>query len=397
MDRDPIGIIVNGATGRMGYHQHLFRSLIPIRDAGGVQLSDGTRQPIRLMLAGRRPEALAEIANRLGVADWTTDLDAALGDPRWTVYMDAAATSTRADNLRKAIAAGKAIYTEKPIAATLQEAKEVAHAARAAGVLTGVVHDKLYLPGFRKLRRLIDSGFFGRILSVRGEFGYWVWEGDWQPAQRPSWNYRKADGGGIVSDMFPHWDYLIENLFGHIHAVTARAVTHIDQRWDEHGQPYQVTADDSAYAILEVGNGTVVSMNSSWDVRVHRRELLEFQVDGTRGSAVVGLWGVQIQPRELTPRPVWNPDVPDRHDYLADWAEVPDNIVDDSGDWQNAFKVQWEEFLRALAEHQPYSFDLMDGVRGLRLAEAAQRSSDEGRRVVLEPVTDEHSESEAER
>lgn len=378
MSDTPIGIIVNGATGRMGYRQHLVRSLVPIRDAGGVLLPDGSRRQIKLCLVGRRPDALRQIAQDLGIDDWSTDLDAVLADPAWPVYFDAASTSLRAENMRKAIAAGKTIYTEKPIAASLDESVEIATAAREAGLKTGVVHDKLYLPGFLKLRRLLDSAFFGDVLSVRGEFGYWVFEGDWVPSQRPSWNYRSEQGGGIVSDMFPHWCYVIENLFGTITAVTAHVFTHIGERVDEKGQAYRATADDSAYALFELENGIVVQLNSSWDVRVNRDELVEFQVDGTDGSAVVGLWGAKIQAKEMTPRPTWNPDVPDTHDYLADWAQVPDNQ-----DWENAFKVQWEEFLRSVALGTEYRYDLMDGARGVRLAEAALLSAREGRRVQL--------------
>lgn len=375
--QQPVGIIVNGATGRMGYRQHLVRSLVPIRDAGGVLLPDGTRRPIELILVGRRADRLQEIADELRIDEISTDLDAVLADPRWQIYFDAGATNLRAANLRKAIGAGKSIYTEKPIADSLAESVEIAQLARSAGIRTGVVHDKLYLPGLLKLRRLIDAGFFGEILSVRGEFGYWVWEGDWQSAQRPSWNYRKEDGGGIVVDMFPHWCYVIENLFGEIDAVTAKVVTHIPQRWDERGVQYQATADDAAYAIFEVGD-IVVALNSSWTTRVNRKELVEFHVDGTCGSAVAGLFGCKIQPRELTPKPVWNPDLPDAHDYFDDWHEIPDNA-----EFQNGFKAQWEEFLRAEILNEDYKFDLADGARGVRLAEAGLRSNAEGRRIQL--------------
>ena len=284
------------------------------------------------------------------------------------------------------IAAGKAIYTEKPTAESLEESIELANLAKQAGVKAGVVHDKLYLPGLLKLRRLIDSGFFGEILSVRGEFGYWVYEGDWQAAQRPSWNYRSEDGGGIVADMFPHWNYVIEELFGRIEDVYAQTATHIGERWDEKGQKYTATADDAAYGVFRLEGGTVVQMNSSWDVRVRRDELVEFQVDGTKGSAVVGLHSAHIQPREATPKPVWNPDVKDGHDYRADWIEVPDNAG--PGGFDNGFKVQWEDFLRHYAEGRDYPFDFLSGARGVRLAEAGLTSSAEGRRIALDPLTE---------
>lgn len=382
MTREPLGIIMNGVSGRMGYRQHLLRSILAIRDQGGVLLSDGTRVQVEPMLVGRSREKLAELAARHDITHYTDDLDEALANPAFPIYSDFLVTQARVAAIRRAIAAGKHIYTEKPTAESFAEALELARLARDAGVKNGVVHDKLYLPGLLKLRRLIDSGFFGRILSVRGEFGYWVFEGDWHPAQRPSWNYRAEDGGGIVSDMFAHWNYVIENLFGRIQSVYARAVTHIPERVDEAGTRYRATADDAAYAIFEVENGPVVQLNSSWTVRVHRRELVEFQVDGTLGSAVVGLFDCRIQPRNATPKPVWNPDLPETHDYYADWLPVPDTEV-----VENGFKVQWEQFIRHVVEDAPYDFDLTAGARGVRLSEEGLRSSAEGRRIDLPAVT----------
>ena len=376
-----IGIIMNGVSGRMGYRQHLVRSILAIRDQGGIELSDGSRVTVRPLLVGRSEAKLAELAARHGIEDYTTDLDAALADPRWEIYSDFLVTKARGAALRKAIAAGKTIYTEKPTAESVEEALELARLAAAAGVKTGVVHDKLYLPGLQKLKRLIDSGFFGRILSVRGEFGYWVFEGDWQPAQRPSWNYRSEDGGGIIVDMFPHWNYVLENLFGPVRSVYAQAAIHIPERWDEAGKAYQATAEDAAYGIFELDGGIVAEINSSWTVRVNRDELVEFQVDGTHGSAVVGLFGAKIQHRVATPKPVWNPDLADDHDYAADWAELPTNEVFDNG-----FRQQWEEFLTSYVEGTPYPFDLLAGARGVQLAEAGLRSSREGRKVVLDEL-----------
>jgi predicted dehydrogenase len=378
MTTKSVGIVMNGVSGRMGYRQHLVRSILAIREQGGVRLSGGDRVQVEPILVGRREPVLAELANRHDIADYTTDLDAALADPRWTIYADFLVTSARVPAIRKAIAAGKAIYTEKPTAETYAEARELAELARAAGVKNGVVHDKIYLPGLRKLARLIESGFFGRILSVRGEFGYWVFEGDWQAAQRPSWNYRAEDGGGIVVDMFPHWNYVLENLFGRVESVYARAVTHIPERVDEAGARYPATADDAVYAVFELAGGVIVQMNSSWAVRVHRKELVEFQVDGTHGSAVAGLFGCRVQPRTATPKPVWNPDLADPHDYRDDWLEVPDNAV-----FENGFKTQWEEFIRHVVEDAPYRYDLMAGARGVRLAEAGVESSRTGARVAL--------------
>ncbi len=376
-----IGIIMNGVSGRMGYRQHLVRSILAIRDQGGLELPDGTKVTVKPLLVGRSEAKLAELAARHGIEDYTTDLDAALADPRWEIYADFLVTKARASALRKAISAGKTIYTEKPTAESTAEALELANLAAAAGVKTGVVHDKLYLPGLQKLKRLIDSGYFGRILSVRGEFGYWVFEGDWQPAQRPSWNYRTEDGGGIIVDMFPHWNYILENLFGGVESVYAQASVHIADRWDENGEHYTATAEDAAYGIFELAGGVVAQINSSWTTRVDRDELVQFHVDGTHGSAVVGLFGAKIQHRNATPKPVWNPDLADGHDYDADWAQVPTNEI-----FQNGFRQQWEEFLESYVLGTDYPFDLLAGARGVLLAEAGLQSSAEGRKVELRPL-----------
>jgi predicted dehydrogenase len=376
MTRKVIAVAVNGVTGRMGYRQHLVRSLLSIREQGGVPLSDGTLLYPEPILVGRSEERLRAIAERHGLDRWTTDLDEVLADPSVEVYFDTQVTSLREASLLRAIAAGKHVYTEKPVAESLDGALALARAARAAGITHGVVHDKLFLPGMIKLRRLVESGFFGRVLSVRLEFGYWVVEGDQVAAQRPSWNYRADEGGGIVLDMFPHWQYLLTDLFGRIAALYVRTATHIPRRWDESGRPYDATADDAAYAVLEFASGAYASVNSSWTVRVNRRELLELQVDGTLGSAVAGLRHCAIQHRVSTPMPVWNPDLPDPLDYKEQWTDVPDNASFDNG-----FKAQWELYLAAAAEGRPFAWDLAEGAKGVQLAELALQSSAEGRRV----------------
>ena len=374
-------IIMNGITGRMGYRQHLVRSILAIRDEGGIMLPDGDRLQVEPILVGRNHDKLAELAARHDIAEFTTDLDGALADDTASIYFDAQVTSARKKAILKALAAGKHIYTEKPLAETVEEGLEIAEAGTAAGTINGVVHDKIYLPGLVKLKHLIDSGFFGRVLSVRGEFGYWVFEGDLTPAQRPSWNYRAADGGGMVLDMFCHWNYVFEHLFGRVDSVIAKAGTHIPERWDEQGQRYDATADDAAYAIFEIGD-TIVQMNSSWAVRVERKELVEFQVDGTHGSAVAGLFGCRVQPRVRTPKPVWNPDLPTDQDFRAHWDEVPD-----TQEYINGFRAQWEHYLRDVVAGRPHPYDFMSSVRGLELVEAGLRSSGEGRRVELETRT----------
>ena len=372
-----IKVIMNGVTGRMGYRQHLLRSILAIRDAGGVVVG-GDRLQVEPVLVGRSADKLSALAKQHDIADWTTDLDAALADPQARIYFDAQVTSARKEALLKALAAGKHIFTEKPIAESVADGLELVSAAEQAGAITGVVHDKLYLPGLVKLKRLIDLGFFGRILSVRGEFGYWVFEGDIIPAQRPSWNYRAEDGGGMVLDMFCHWNYVLENLFGRVEAVTAKAVTHIPERWDENGNVYTATADDAAYGIFELSGGIIAQINSSWAVRVDRGELVEFQVDGTHGSAVAGLFGCRIQPRAQTPKPVWNPDIPTDQDFRAQWEQIPD-----IEEYPNGFRAQWEQFLRDVHAGRPHGYDLAAGVRGLRLVEAGLQSSAEGRRVEI--------------
>jgi predicted dehydrogenase len=382
MSRRSIGIVLNGVTGRMGYRQHLVRSILAIRDDGGLPLPDGTVLWPEPVLVGRNERKLAEIAERHGLTEWTTDLHAALARDDVEIYFDALTTQKREKAIKQAIDAGKHIYTEKPLAMDLAGAQDLARAAEAAGVRNGVVADKIFLPGLRKLKRLVDGGFFGRVLSVRAEFGYWVFEGDWQTAQRPSWNYRAEDGGGVVLDMFPHWHYVLENMFGPVRAVQATIRTHIPRRWDENGDEYAATADDAAYAIFELDDGVVAQFNSSWCVRVFRDELVEFQVDGTHGSAVAGLRRCRAQSRAATPMPVWNPDAPPNVDARGDWAEVPDNEHFDNG-----FRVQWERFLRHVAVGEPFPWNFAAAARGVQLAELGLKAATEGRRIEIPELT----------
>jgi predicted dehydrogenase len=363
-----IGIIMNGVTGRMGTNQHLIRSILAIRQQGGVALSNGDVLMPDPILVGRNERKVRALAEAHGIARWSTDLDRCLANPADTVYFDAQATNMRAVSLRAAIAAGKDVYCEKPVADTLGETLELARLAHRAGVKHGVVQDKLWLPGLRKLKRLIDSGFFGRILSVRGEFGYWVFEGDWQSAQRPSWNYRAEDGGGIIVDMLCHWRYVLDNLFGEVKAVSCRGATHIPWRWDENGRKYKATADDAAYATVELAGGVLAHFNSSWTVRVRRDDLLTLQVDGTQGSAVAGLRKCFFQSYEKTPKPVWNPDIPQPIDFFAGWEEAPDEGYD------NAFKAEWELFLRHVAGEGRFRWNLLEGAKGVQLAELGLKS-----------------------
>jgi len=327
------------------------------------------------ILVGRSERKLARLAAEHGIERWTTDLGAVLADPEVDVYFDAQLTRQRPAAVRRAIAAGKHVYCEKPVTEALDEGLELARLARDAGIKHGVVQDKLFLPGLLKLAELIETGFFGRILSVRGEFGYWVFPGPVPKPQRPSWNYRAEDGGGILVDMFCHWRYVLDNLFGPVKSVSALGAIHIPERVDEQGEPYAVTAEDAAYATFEIEDGPVVQMNSSWCVRVDRDELFELQVDGTDGSAVAGLRECRLQPGAATPRAIWNPDLPDPIDHRAAWIDVPAEEPD------NAFKVQWEQFLRHVALDEPFPWDFHAGARGVQLSELGLRSWRERRWV----------------
>ncbi|MGW3954905.1 Gfo/Idh/MocA family protein [Streptomyces sp. NPDC004752] len=383
MTRRSIGIIMNGVTGRMGYRQHLVRSVLAIREQGGLALPDGTVVWPEPVLVGRSEAKIRALADRHGLERWTTDLDEALSDPANEIYFDAQVTQAREKAVKAAVAAGKHIYIEKPTAESLEGALELARLAREAGVKNGVVQDKLFLPGLIKLKRLVEGGFFGRILSVRGEFGYWVFEGDWQEAQRPSWNYRAEDGGGMVLDMFPHWRYVLEQTMGvPIRSVYAHTATHIPERRDEQGRPYAATADDAAYGIFEMEGGIIAQINSSWAVRVDRDELVEFQVDGTEASAVAGLRNCRIQHRAATPKPVWNPDLPVRESFRGQWQTVPDNT-----EFDNGFKAQWEQFLSHVVADSPFPYDLLAGAKGVQLAELGLLSAREGRRVEVSELT----------
>ncbi len=359
-----IGIIMNGVTGRMGTNQHLIRSLAAIVAQGGVKISDNEVIMPDLVLVGRNENKLKNLAERTQVKNWTTDLDAVLNQDHYQIYFDAQTTGRRADAIHKAVAAGKHIYCEKPVATSTEIALDLYSACEKAGVKHGVVQDKLWLPGMMKLKRLIANDFFGEILSVRGEFGYWVFEGHTVPAQRPSWNYRKEDDGGIIVDMLCHWRYVLDNIFGSVKGVFCMGATHIPERIDENGQPYKCTADDAAYAIFELEGGVIAQFNSSWTTRVRRDDLLTLHVDGTKGSAVAGLRDCWTQHYGNTPKPVWNPDIPNPIDFKAGWTKVPEQE-----DFDNAFKAQWELFLKHVVLDTPFPWNMMEGAKGVQLAE----------------------------
>jgi len=385
MSTQRLGIIMHGVTGRMGMNQHLIRSIVAIRNQGGVTLSNGDKVMPDPILIGRNAEKIEALAKANGISRFGTDLDKALANKDDTVFFDAGTTQMRPTLLAKAIHAGKHVYCEKPIATNLNEAVEIARLAEKSGVKHGAVQDKLFLPGLRKLDMLRKAGFFGKMLSVRIEFGYWVFEGDLQPIQRPSWNYRKEDGGGIILDMVCHWRYVLDNLFGEVQSVSCFGATHIATRWDEANKPYECTADDAANATFELkghqGEHVVAQVNSSWTTRVNREDLVTFHVDGTHGSAVAGLQACKAQSRVNTPRPVWNPDVKQTMTFTDQWQEVPDTQFYDNG-----FKIQWEHFIRHIAENEPYRWTLPEGAKGVQLVEAALQSWQERRWVDVAPL-----------
>lgn len=373
-----LGVIMNGVTGRMGTNQHLIRSILAIRADGGVTLKSGDRAMPDPILVGRNAEKVAALARAHGVERWTTDIDAALANDDDAVFFDAGTTQMRPGLLERAIRAGKQIYCEKPTATSFAEALRVAELAEKSGVKNGVVMDKLFLPGLMRLAMLRKAGFFGRMLAVRSEFGYWVFEGDLQPIQRPSWNYRAEDGGGIVLDMMCHWRYVLDHTFGAVKSVSCLQVTHIPERWDETGKTYKATADDAAFATFMLEGGVVATINSSWVTRVYRDDLVVFQVDGTHGSATAGLHSCKVQPRVATPRPVWNPDEARTNDFRADWQEVPETQT-----YPNGFRSQWEMFIRHVVEDAPFPYTLREGAKGLELVEAAETSARERRWIDL--------------
>ena len=369
MKEHKIGIIMNGVTGRMGTNQHLMRSLVAIIKQGGLRIAPDEAIIPDPVLVGRDENKLAKLCSMSGVQKMTTDLDKVLADPHNIIYFDSQTTGRRADAIKKAVKAGKHIYCEKPIAVDTKQAIELYELCKKSGIKHGVVQDKLWLPGILKLKRLIQQGFFGRILSIRGEFGYWVFEGDTIPAQRPSWNYRKEDDGGIIVDMLCHWRYLLDNVFGKVKAVSCLGATHIPERVDENGKRYKCTADDAAYATFELEGGVIAHFNSSWTVRVRRDDLLTLQVDGTKGSAVAGLRECFIQHYGNTPKPVWNPDIPQPINFFEGWSKLPDQE-----NYDNAFKVQWELFLKHVVKNDPFPWDLLAGVKGVQLAEKGLES-----------------------
>ena len=381
MGERTVGVLIEGATGRLGTTQHL-RSLMAIRSEGGLPLANGDRLVPEPVLLGRNPVKLAALAAANGGLKWSTDRDACLAAPDIAVYFDAAATGGRPARVGAALDSGKHVYVEKPLAETLADALGLARRAERAGLKNGVVQDKLFLPGLIKLRKLYETDFFGRILSIRLDFGWWVFDGTPYPAQRPSWNYRKAGGGGLILDMFAHWRYIFDRLLGEIKAVSSRHITALPERRDETGNPYRVDVEDTAFAIFELAGGVLAQVSSSWTSRVKRDDLLQIQFDGTRGSAVCGLHRCFVQPLVATPKPFFDPERAQSMVFDEQWQEMPD--VEPV---RNGYRAGWELFLRHVAEDAPFPSPFLEGAKSVQLAEACYQSNRERRWIDLPPVT----------
>jgi predicted dehydrogenase len=372
MAEKTIGIILNGATGRICSTQHVANALVPIRDEGGLA-AGGDRIVPRLMLVGRNAESVAAVAQRYG-AEWTTDLAKALADPAFTVFFDAAATSQRQSALKRAIAAGKHIYAEKPVALTVDAGLELLSAIKARGLKACAVEDKLGLPGLQKLSRVVASGALGRIAGFRIEFGWWVFDGTEVPSQRPSWNYRKKDGGGLILDMYPHWRYVIENTLGPIRRVVTALSTATPERIDERGERYRVDVEDSASTLVELKNGATGTILASWATRVRRDDLLTFQIDGSKASVLAGLHRCWTTTNAETPRTAHFSIATDLNvDYRANWHEI-----EDAGPFKNSYRIGWENFFRHVVTGATMQADFAAGLRDVQFAEACYRSVKDG-------------------
>jgi predicted dehydrogenase len=381
MDERTIGVLIEGATGRLGTTQHL-RSLMAIRSEGGLPLANGDRLVPAPVLLGRNAAKLTALAAANGGLKWSIDRDACLADPDVAIYCDASATGGRPARAAAALDAGKHVYVEKPLAETLADALDLARRAEHAGLKNGVVQDKLFLPGLTKLRKLYEADFFGRVLSIRLDFGWWVFDGTPYPAQRPSWNYRKATGGGLILDMFAHWRYIFDRLLGEIKAVSCRHITALPERRDETGNSYRVDVEDTAFAIFELAGGVLAQVGSSWASRVKRDDLLQIQVDGTRGSAVCGLHRCFVQPLIATPKPFFDPERPQPMVFDEQWQEMPD--VEPV---RNGYRAGWELFLRHVAEDAPFPSSFLEGAKSVQLAEGCYQSDRERRWINLPPLT----------
>jgi predicted dehydrogenase len=375
-----LGVIIEGATGRLGATQHL-RSLMGISGDGGLTLHNGDRLMPEPLLLGRNSAKLAALAAANGDLKWSTDRDACLADASIAIYFDATATGGRAARIKAALDAGKHVYVEKPLAETLADALDLARQAERAGLKNGVVQDKLFLPGLTKLRKLYEMDFFGRVLSIRLDFGWWVFDGTPYPAQRPSWNYRKASGGGLILDMFAHWRYIFDRLLGEIKAVSCRHMTALPERRDEAGNPYRVDVEDTAFAVFEVAGGVLAQVSSSWANRVKRDDLLQIQVDGTRGSAVCGLHRCFVQPLAATPKPFFDAERPQQMVFDEQWQEMPDIEP-----LRNGYRAGWELFLKHVAEDAPFPSPFIEGAKSVQLAEACHQSDRERRWVDLPAI-----------
>ncbi len=380
MSVETLGIVLNGASGGIANRQHLERALIPMIREGGLPVG-GRRIVPKLLLVGRDEGRLKAVADRFGLDAWTTDLSAAIADPAYPVVFDAGVTGARAGLLRSAIEAGKHVYAEKPVVTDVAVGRELLALAEAKGVKHGVVEDKLFLPGLEKLKLARAQGLIGRVLQFRLDFGYWIFTGHDVPTQRPSWNYRRGEGGGLLLDMYPHWRYVVEGVLGPIDSVVSTAWTAIPERIDEAGKPYAVDTDDSNATLVRLKSGAVGVITSSWATRVKRDDLVTFQVDGTEGSAVAGLHRCRVQPLAATPKARFDPNVDHGQDYDRDWMDMPE-----LSPVRNGYRAGWEAFIRHVVAGEPMAADLAAGIRDVALAVACETSVAEGRWVAMDSL-----------
>jgi predicted dehydrogenase len=367
----------------MGRGQHLIGSIMAIRNEGGLPLADGSLLIPDPILVGRDAGKLRGLAAELGLQRWTTDLDAALADQNDEIYFDALAPDIRGEQVRRAIDANKHVFTEKPLAMNLEEGLSLLRLAKSRGIKHAVVSDKLWTPGISKLRSLVESGFFGEILMVRIEGCHWAFQGKNEPLQRPSWNYKKKFGGGMIFDMLPHVAYILKAIAGPPLDVVAHAGTLVKDRWDENGQHYTVDVEDTVFAISRLANGALAQATFSWALRVRRDDVMVIQVDGTEGSAVAGLTHCRTQSMANTTHAQWSRDGAPPLDYARDWELMPHEPP-----YPNPYRVQWEQFLRHVAVDAPFPWDMAAGVQTLQYAAGCMQSWSERRWVDLSPLSE---------